>query len=128
MLINVYLLTTALDNRIIERIFASTLSRHMVFYLSCDLPRMLQSIKALDEATATAEDGLMRSLFNPAALHLTSRRGLADTLAYLWKQEQADYVTANHIVLGVDLPRCQFHFDATARWFQASYNMVLCAV
>ncbi|KAG7163119.1 Glutamate receptor ionotropic, kainate 4-like 1 [Homarus americanus] len=113
---------TGLPNGVIKRIFASILSQHMMFFMPCDLSRMMGSINALD-AGATPEDSVPQFLFHPAVLHLTTRKSLATTLITLWKQNLSDHFGALHIIMGVDLPPCQVQLEVTARWFQSSYNL-----
>nr|XP_053630937.1 glutamate receptor ionotropic, kainate 5-like [Cherax quadricarinatus] len=111
-----------LPEREITYIFASTLTRHAIFFSQCDIPSMQRSRRPLD-AAGGREKRIPRYLLHPAALHITSRRVLPLTLTTLLALHKKNPLDFHHIVLGVDLPGCQMQVNAKARWFQASYDM-----
>ncbi|XP_045616456.1 glutamate receptor ionotropic, kainate 4 [Procambarus clarkii] len=112
---------SGLHERTLKHIFASTLTRHMIFFSPCNIGAMWASVQALD-AGSFPENTIPRFL-RPAALHITSRTGLATTLSSLWHKDVGYHLGTYHLVMGVHLPHCQVQLKAIARWFQASYNV-----
>ncbi|XP_069980473.1 uncharacterized protein [Penaeus vannamei] len=82
---------------------------------------MAESLRALDEG-ATPEETIPRSLHHPAAVHLTSRKGLEATLRAIGDALPEGQSEAYHVLLGADLPRCPVEASLAVQWFQASYN------
>ncbi|XP_037779574.1 probable glutamate receptor [Penaeus monodon] len=113
--------TTPSPNRLAEWTLVSTLSQRFVFVHGCDLDRMSESLRALDE-NATPEETIPRSLHHPAAVHLATRKGLQATLSAIGEALPEGQSEAYHILLGADLPQCPVEASLAVQWFQASYN------
>lgn len=86
------------------------------------MSRVVQAISKGTSYTSRTTTALQQ----PAALHVTSRSGLATTLSDLRTVLSGlGAPTGTHIILGVDLPNCGlFLEDITSHWYQASYNVV----